>query len=60
MKYRVELNARVDMRYEIEVEAPDEDAAMELAVKNAPTEAYRWEQDCTTVSGVEADFAEEI
>lgn len=60
MKYRVELNARVDMRYEIEVEAPDEDAAMELAIKNVPTEAHLWEQDCTSVSGIEADFAEEI
>ena len=60
MKYMVELNGRIDMRYRIEVEAPDEDAAMELAVKNAPTEAHLWEPDSTSVGNIEADFAEEI
>jgi len=59
-KYKVEMNARIDLRYSLEVEAADEDEAMELAVKNAPSAASYWEVDGDTVTQVEADYAEEV
>lgn len=58
-RYRVELNGRVDMRYEMFVDAANEDAAYELAKNEAPREAHRWEQDSTSVGNVEVDLVEE-
>lgn len=58
-KYRVELNGRLDVRFEIFVDAANEELAGELAIQQAPTESHRWEPDSTSVGQIEADIIEE-
>lgn len=60
MKYRVELNSRIDLRYTLEVEADSEEQAGELAVQQAPISSNMWEAQEQTVGDVEADVIEEV
>jgi hypothetical protein len=59
-RFRVELNGRLDVRYIVDVEAADEEAAGELAMQQAPVSSAFWECLEQTVGDVESDVIEEV
>jgi len=57
-KYRVQVNGVIYVTHSIEVEAENEDAAMEMAVATITRETSAWEMEDRVVMQVEAEFAE--
>lgn len=59
-KYRVQLNAQINVSYTMEVEAEDSADARTLAENSAPEDATHWDVISDCVDEVHADTVEEL
>lgn len=59
-KYQVRLSATVDVEYSLEIEAPDEETAQQMACDQAPVGSSFWKDFGGQVFGMEAVSAEEL